>query len=72
MKHFTLGNTGLVVSAYSLGCLNFGSRTDKKTSFQLLDHFFEAGETFWIQPIIMRSGTKAVLAEKASLCLANG
>ncbi|WP_238651873.1 aldo/keto reductase [Paenibacillus piscarius] len=46
MKHYTLGNTGLVVSAYSLGCLNFGSRTDKQTSFQLLDHFVEAGGNF--------------------------
>lgn len=72
MKQYPLGNTGMLVSAYSLGCLNFGSRTDKKTSFQLLDHFLEAGETFWIQPIIMRYGTKAVLAEKVSLCLANG
>ncbi|MEK5032113.1 aldo/keto reductase [Paenibacillus sp. FSL R7-0302] len=46
MKHFPLGNTGMLVSSFSLGCLNFGSRTDKKTSFQLLDHFFEAGGNF--------------------------
>ncbi|WFB61606.1 aldo/keto reductase [Paenibacillus sp. BR1-192] len=46
MKHVPLGNTGMLVSAYSLGCLNFGSRTNKKTSFQLLDHFFEAGGNF--------------------------
>lgn len=46
MKHFPLGNTGMLVSAYSLGCLNFGSLTDNKTSFQLLDHFFEAGGNF--------------------------
>ncbi|MEK3904807.1 MULTISPECIES: aldo/keto reductase [unclassified Paenibacillus] len=46
MKQYPLGNTGMLVSAYSLGCLNFGSRTDKKTSFQLLDHFLEAGGNF--------------------------
>nr|WP_246246816.1 aldo/keto reductase [Paenibacillus lemnae] len=36
----------MLVSAFSLGCLNFGSRTNKTTSFQLLDHFFEAGGNF--------------------------
>ncbi|MBD3922093.1 aldo/keto reductase [Paenibacillus sp. PR3] len=46
MQQFSLGTTGLSVSAYSLGCLNFGSRTDKETSFRLLDRYAEAGGNF--------------------------
>lgn len=46
MHQFTLGTTGLHVSAYSLGCMNFGSRTDKETSFRLLDRYAEAGGNF--------------------------
>jgi len=46
MQQFSLGTTGLSVSAYSLGCLNFGSRTDKETSFRLLDRYAKAGGNF--------------------------
>ncbi|RUS47429.1 aldo/keto reductase [Cohnella sp. AR92] len=46
MQRHSLGATGLRVSDFSLGCLNFGSRTDKRTSFRLLDRYKEAGGNF--------------------------
>lgn len=33
-------------SSMALGCLNFGSKTDKQTSFQLLDYYVENGGNF--------------------------
>ena len=46
MRSVPLGNTGTRVSAFCLGMMHFGSRTDKKTSFELLDKYVEAGGTF--------------------------
>jgi len=46
MRSVPLGNTSVKVNAFCLGTMNFGSRTDKKTSFELLDKYFEAGGTF--------------------------
>lgn len=46
MRSVPLGNTGTRVSAFCLGTMRFGSRTDKKTSFELLDKYVEAGGTF--------------------------
>ena len=46
MKKVTLGNTGVDVSALCLGCMYFGTRNDKSSSYQLLDQYFEAGGRF--------------------------
>jgi len=42
MKTIPLWNTGTKVSIFYLGTMNLGSRTDKKTSFELLDKYLEA------------------------------
>jgi aryl-alcohol dehydrogenase-like predicted oxidoreductase len=41
-----LGDTGVRVSAFCLGTMHFGSRTDEKTSYRLLDRHVEAGGSF--------------------------
>lgn len=46
MKEMVLGNTGKSVSALSLGCMLFGSSTDERTSYALLDQYAEAGGRF--------------------------
>jgi aryl-alcohol dehydrogenase-like predicted oxidoreductase len=46
MKKLALGDSGVEVSAFCLGTMYFGTRTDKKTSYRLLDHFVEAGGSF--------------------------
>lgn len=46
MKEMLLGNTGKSVSALSLGCMLFGSSTDEKMSYTLLDQYTEAGGRF--------------------------
>ena len=46
MQTRLLGKTGVEVSAYCLGTMNFGSRDDLTTSYQILDQFAEAGGTF--------------------------
>lgn len=46
MQQLPLGATGMKVSALALGCLNFGSRTDKETSYRLLDQYQDTGGTF--------------------------
>ena len=46
MKTISLGKTGVEVSAFCLGAMYFGSRTDKETSYQILDQYVEAGGTF--------------------------
>lgn len=46
MQQFELGNTGIQVSAMALGCLNFGSRNDRGTSYRLLDQYVDTGGTF--------------------------
>ena len=46
MRTLPLGNTGVEVSALCLGVLNFGSRDDEATSYQLLDQYVEAGGSF--------------------------
>ena len=45
MRTVPLGNTGARVSAFCLGTMHFGSRTNEKTSFGILDKYFEAGAT---------------------------
>ncbi|MFJ7045482.1 aldo/keto reductase [Streptomyces sp. NPDC101112] len=49
MKYRTIGSdprTRREVSVVSLGAMLFGSRTDEKTSFAVLDRYVEAGGTF--------------------------
>ena len=46
MKTLSLGKTGVEVSAFCLGAMYFGSRTDEETSYQILDGYVEAGGTF--------------------------
>jgi aryl-alcohol dehydrogenase-like predicted oxidoreductase len=46
MRTISLGNTGVEVSEFCLGSMYFGSRTDKETSYRLLDQFVEAGGSF--------------------------
>ncbi|UHA71874.1 aldo/keto reductase [Paenibacillus sp. 481] len=46
MQKLSLGKTGIQVSALTLGCMNFGSRTDKGTSYRLLDEFEASGGNF--------------------------
>ncbi len=41
MKYVDLGNTGAKVSELCLGSMMLGTATDKKTAFQILDHFTE-------------------------------
>jgi aryl-alcohol dehydrogenase-like predicted oxidoreductase len=46
MKTRPLGENGFQVSAMCLGTAYFGSKTDKDTSFQLLDQYYAAGGRF--------------------------
>lgn len=42
----TMGRTGLKLSELCLGALNFGWKTDEKTSFAILDAYYAAGGNF--------------------------
>ncbi len=46
MRLTMLGDTGLKVSAMSLGCMYFGSKIDEPQSVRLLDLYRDAGGTF--------------------------
>jgi aryl-alcohol dehydrogenase-like predicted oxidoreductase len=46
MKTLSLGKTGVEVSAFCLGAMYFGSRTDNENSYQILDRYVEAGGAF--------------------------
>jgi aryl-alcohol dehydrogenase-like predicted oxidoreductase len=46
MRRILLGSTGVEVSAFCLGTMHFGSLTDKKTSYQILDRYIESGGSF--------------------------
>ena len=39
MRTAPLGNTGVEVSVLCLGTMHFGSRTDKETSYRILDRY---------------------------------
>lgn len=43
MKKIQLGNSGLQVSKLGLGCINFGTLTDDRTAFSLIDCYLEKG-----------------------------
>jgi aryl-alcohol dehydrogenase-like predicted oxidoreductase len=46
VKTVSLGKTGVEVSAFCLGTMFFGSRTNKKASYQILDRYVEEGGAF--------------------------
>lgn len=43
MKKIQMGKTRYEVSVLGLGCINFGTTTDEKLSFQLIDRYVELG-----------------------------
>lgn len=47
MKQIPLGQTGIDVSAFCLGCMFFGTLTDQEMAYQLADRYFEAGGRFY-------------------------
>jgi aryl-alcohol dehydrogenase-like predicted oxidoreductase len=46
MRTVSLGGTDVRVSAFCLGTMYFGSRTDRETSYRLLDRYVETGGSF--------------------------
>jgi len=46
MQYRKLGNSGAVVSTYTLGTMTFGAEADEATSFQLMDDYVAAGGNF--------------------------
>ena len=57
MEYRKLGNSGTVVSAYCLGTMTFGAEADEATSFELLDHYVEAGGNFVDTANVYSAGT---------------
>jgi aryl-alcohol dehydrogenase-like predicted oxidoreductase len=47
MKFTSLGRTGLKVSRICLGTMNFGTRTDERESFRIMDRALELGINFF-------------------------
>ena len=47
MKYTQLGRTGLKVSRICLGTMNFGSQTDEKESFRIMDRALELDINFF-------------------------
>jgi aryl-alcohol dehydrogenase-like predicted oxidoreductase len=46
MRTVSLGNAGVQVGAFCLGTMHLGSRTDRETSYRILDQYVEAGGSF--------------------------
>ncbi len=46
MRTVSLGKAGVKVSTLCLGTMHFGSRTDKETSYRILDRYVAAGGSF--------------------------
>lgn len=46
MQYRKLGNSGAVVSAFTLGTMTFGAEADEATSFQLMDDYVAGGGNF--------------------------
>ena len=57
MKYRTLGNSGTIVSAQTLGTMTFGAEADEKTSHQIIDAFIAAGGTFIDTADVYSAGT---------------
>lgn len=47
MKKLYLGKSDLKVSEMGLGCINYGSYTDQKTAFELMDTYCENGGNYF-------------------------
>ncbi|MBZ0301068.1 MAG: aldo/keto reductase [Anaerolineae bacterium] len=72
MKTLPLGSTGVEVSALSLGTMQFGTRNDRETSYQMLNLYTEAGGTFldtangyahWLEPWAKGGESETLLGE---------
>ena len=46
MKKIKFGNTNTMVAEMCLGCLGFGTKNDKKDSYEILDYYVEQGGNF--------------------------
>ena len=47
MEYIHLGRTGLKVSQFCLGTMNFGPQTSEEESFQIMDRALELGINFF-------------------------
>ncbi|KDA02257.1 aldo/keto reductase [Hyphomonas oceanitis] len=47
MKHRRLGKSGIYVSDICMGTMTFGSQTDEKEAFRILDECYDAGINFY-------------------------
>ena len=47
MQYTNLGRTGLQVSRFALGTMNFGELTGETASFEIMDTAIEAGINFF-------------------------
>ena len=56
MEYRTLGNSGTIVSAHTLGTMTFGAEADEATSHSILDAFIEGGGTFIDSANVYSSG----------------
>jgi len=48
MEYTHLGRTGLKVSRFCLGTMNFGPQTSEADSFVIMDRALELGINFWV------------------------
>ncbi|UUZ81796.1 hypothetical protein LJK88_45750 [Paenibacillus sp. P26] len=72
MRYNLLGNTGVLVSEISLGAMTFGrsgnwsvfGSLDEKAAGRLVDQALDAGLTFSIPPIFMRTDNPKRFWEK--------
>jgi aryl-alcohol dehydrogenase-like predicted oxidoreductase len=46
MEYRNLGRTGVKVSSFCLGTMNFGGRTDEKEASTIIDYAIDAGINF--------------------------
>ncbi|MBU4567758.1 MAG: aldo/keto reductase, partial [Alphaproteobacteria bacterium] len=47
MKHRRLGKSAIYVSDICMGTMTFGTQTDEKEAFRILDASFDAGINFF-------------------------
>lgn len=59
MQYRTLGRSGTVVSAQTLGTMTFGAEADEETSGAILTRFVETGGTQGVVPATPPGGTWA-------------
>jgi aryl-alcohol dehydrogenase-like predicted oxidoreductase len=60
-----LGRTGAQVSAYCLGCMNFGSGADERESIAMVDRAMDAGINFLDTANVYGRGTSETIVGKA-------